>query len=139
MEAPSWLPSPHSSRCGSPSRSTTSVAPPLSTASASKRIPIFEEEKQQHTGSYRHHLHLLVSGVFPFFSIQPYFVWSTDIVQLHSTLLHSFFNFNSLYVHKISHPETFVHSLTVYWHHFKNIRILCVIFYASRLHALHAH
>merc|ERR1719339_313490 len=23
---------------------------------------------------------------FPFFSIQPYFVWSTDIVQLHSTL-----------------------------------------------------
>merc|ERR1712010_314608 len=64
---------------------------------------------------------------FPFFSIQPYFVWSTDIVQLHSSLLHSFFNFNSLYVHKISHPETFVHSLTVYWHHFRNIRILCVI------------
>merc|ERR1712037_505096 len=65
-EAPSWLPSPPSSRCGSPSRSTTSAAPPLSTASASKRIPTFEEEKQQHTGSYRHHLHLLVSGVFPF-------------------------------------------------------------------------
>merc|ERR1712154_208875 len=36
-EAPSWLPSPPSSRCGSPSRSTTSAAPPLSTASASKR------------------------------------------------------------------------------------------------------
>merc|ERR1712130_142237 len=35
-EAPSWLPSPPSSRCGSPSRSTTSAAPPLSTASASK-------------------------------------------------------------------------------------------------------
>merc|ERR1711934_1339558 len=63
-EAPSWLPSPPSSRCGSPSRSTTSAAPPLSTASVSKRIPTFEEEKQ-HTGSYRHHLHLLVS-VFPF-------------------------------------------------------------------------
>merc|ERR1712037_577638 len=47
------------------SRSTTSAAPPLSTASVSKRIPTFEEEKQQHTGSYRHHLHLLVS-VFPF-------------------------------------------------------------------------
>merc|ERR1712046_414226 len=36
-EAPSWLPSPHYSRCGSPSRSTTSAAPPSSTASASKR------------------------------------------------------------------------------------------------------
>merc|ERR1712146_224001 len=36
-EAPSWLPSPPSSRCGSPSRSTTSAAPPSSTASASKR------------------------------------------------------------------------------------------------------
>merc|ERR1712168_1291793 len=35
-EAPSWLPSPPSSRCGSPSRSTTSAAHPLSTASASK-------------------------------------------------------------------------------------------------------
>merc|ERR1712110_584134 len=63
--SPPWLPPP-SSRCGSPSRSTTSAAPPLSTASASKRIPTFVEEKQQHTGSYRHHLHLLVSGVFPF-------------------------------------------------------------------------
>merc|ERR1712117_252927 len=35
-EAPSWLPSPPSSRCGSPSRSTTSAVPPSSTASASK-------------------------------------------------------------------------------------------------------
>merc|ERR1719215_1545558 len=33
--APSCLPSPPSSRCGSPSRSTTSADPPLSTASAS--------------------------------------------------------------------------------------------------------
>merc|ERR1719151_106546 len=66
-EAPSWLPSPPSSRCGSPSRSTTSAAPPSSTASASKRIPTFVEEKEQHTGSYHHHLHLLVSGVFPSF------------------------------------------------------------------------
>merc|ERR550517_501912 len=39
-EAPSWLPSPPSSRCGSPSRSTTSAAHPLSTASASK-LPTF--------------------------------------------------------------------------------------------------
>merc|ERR1712173_232080 len=35
-EDPSWPPSPPSSRCGSPSRSTTSAAPPSSTASASK-------------------------------------------------------------------------------------------------------
>merc|ERR1719239_435721 len=34
-EDPSWPPSPPSSRCGSPSRSTTSADPPLSTASAS--------------------------------------------------------------------------------------------------------
>merc|ERR1712088_1177251 len=36
--APSLLPCPPSSRCGSPSRSTTSAAPPLSTGSASKPI-----------------------------------------------------------------------------------------------------
>merc|ERR1712060_259321 len=36
--APSWLPSLPSSRCGSPSRSTTSAAHPLSTASASKLL-----------------------------------------------------------------------------------------------------
>merc|ERR1712212_341393 len=49
-----------------PSRSTTSAAHPLSTASASKCMPTSVEEKQ-HTGSYRHHLHLLVSGVIPSF------------------------------------------------------------------------
>merc|ERR1711931_390785 len=37
-EDPSLLPSPPSSRCGSPSRSTTSAAQPLSTASASKCV-----------------------------------------------------------------------------------------------------
>merc|ERR1739840_20579 len=37
-EDPSWLPCPPSSRCGSPSRSTTSAAHPLSTASASKYL-----------------------------------------------------------------------------------------------------
>merc|ERR1711983_567499 len=36
--APSWPPCPPSSRCGSPSRSTTSAAHPLSTASASKHL-----------------------------------------------------------------------------------------------------
>merc|ERR1711874_698110 len=36
--APSWLPSPPSSRCGSPSGSTTSAAHPSSTASASKLL-----------------------------------------------------------------------------------------------------
>merc|ERR1712113_724263 len=35
-EDPSWPPSPPSSRCGSPSRSMTSLAPALSTGSASK-------------------------------------------------------------------------------------------------------
>merc|ERR1712141_105327 len=39
--APSWLPSPPSSRCESPSRSTTSAAHPLSTASASKYFTFF--------------------------------------------------------------------------------------------------
>merc|ERR1712029_1322781 len=35
-EDPSWPPSPPSSRCGSPSRSTMSASPPSSTESASK-------------------------------------------------------------------------------------------------------
>merc|ERR1711973_564376 len=39
--APSWLPSPPSNRCGSPSRSTTSVVHPLSTGSASKLSILF--------------------------------------------------------------------------------------------------
>merc|ERR1712212_1370093 len=40
-EAPSWLPFPPSRRCGSPSRSSTSLAPESSTASASKNYPQF--------------------------------------------------------------------------------------------------
>merc|ERR1739848_38190 len=36
LEAPSWLPSPPSNRCGSPSRSMMNAAHPLSTGSASK-------------------------------------------------------------------------------------------------------
>merc|ERR1711860_371885 len=36
---PSCPPSPLSNRCGSPSKNTTNAAPPLSTGSASKRIP----------------------------------------------------------------------------------------------------
>merc|ERR1712098_1017404 len=40
-EDPSLLPSPPSSRCGSPSRSTMSAAQPLSTASASKYFILF--------------------------------------------------------------------------------------------------
>merc|ERR1712080_147008 len=39
-EDPSWLPSPPSSRCGSPSRSTTSAAPPSCTGSASKLLQL---------------------------------------------------------------------------------------------------
>merc|ERR1719414_516066 len=34
--APSWLPSPPSNRCGSPNKSTTNAAHPLSTGNASK-------------------------------------------------------------------------------------------------------
>merc|ERR1712130_217744 len=125
-EAPSWLPSPPSSRCGSPSRSTTSAAHPLSTASASKRIPTFPEEKQ-HTGSYRHHLHLLVSGVFPsfLFNHTSVAVWSTDIVQLHSTLFYIPSSTLTLSLFTKISSETFVRSLTVYWHHLRNIRIPC--------------
>merc|ERR1711978_874720 len=70
-EAPSWLPSPPSSRCGSPSRSTTSAAPPSSTASASKHTLTLQASAKrggkQYTGLNRHHLHLLVSGVIPCF------------------------------------------------------------------------
>ena len=40
-EAPSWLPSPPSNRCGSPSRSTTSLDLPSSTGSASKSVIVF--------------------------------------------------------------------------------------------------
>merc|ERR1712004_432241 len=35
LEVPSWLPSPPSNRCGSPSKNTTNAAHPLSTGSAS--------------------------------------------------------------------------------------------------------
>merc|ERR550525_688481 len=66
----------------------------------------------------------------PFFSIQPYFhcpaVWSTDTVQLHSTVYYIPSSTLTLSFYKISHRETFVNSLTVYWHHLKNICILCV-------------
>ena len=40
-EDPSWPLFPLSSRCGSPSRSTTSLAPPLCTGSASKHLVFF--------------------------------------------------------------------------------------------------
>merc|ERR1719412_172680 len=87
-EAPSWLPSPPSSRCGSPSRSTTSAAPPLSTASASKHLFSSVEEKQ-HTGSYHQHLHLLASGVLPsFLSNHISIACRLDFVPFHSTLFY---------------------------------------------------
>merc|ERR1712080_72470 len=41
-EDPSWLPSPPSNRCGSPSRSMTSVDPPLCIGSASKYLQVME-------------------------------------------------------------------------------------------------
>merc|ERR1712200_67428 len=52
MGAPSWPPSPPSSRCGSPSRSTTSPAPALSTGSASKLT-----HNNNNNNSYCHHSH----------------------------------------------------------------------------------
>merc|ERR1712083_763801 len=85
-EAPSWLPSPPSSRCGSPSRSTTSVAPPLSTASASKHLFSSVEEKQ-HTGSYHQHLHLLASGVLPSFYYPTIFPLPVVWTSFHSIRL----------------------------------------------------
>merc|ERR1712130_551977 len=51
-----WISKQESDECG----------PSLSTASASKLVTTSMEEKQ-HTGTFRHHLHLLVSGVFPSF------------------------------------------------------------------------
>merc|ERR1719340_165327 len=40
-EDPSWLPSPPSNRCGSPSKNTTNAAHPLSTENASKLFLYF--------------------------------------------------------------------------------------------------
>merc|ERR1712106_787494 len=47
-EAPSSPLSPPSSRCGSPSRNTTSAAHPLSTASASKQFSFLQEYDRPH-------------------------------------------------------------------------------------------
>merc|ERR1712110_636225 len=116
-EAPSWLPSPPSSRCGSPSRSTTSAAPPLSTASASKHLFSSVEEKQ-HTGSYHQHLHLLARGVLPsFLSNHISIACRLDFVPFHSTLYYIPSSILTLPLNKMSHFGTFVTSLTVYWHH----------------------
>merc|ERR1711973_958766 len=96
-EAPSWLPSPPSSRCGSPSRSTTSAAPPSSTASASKRTITLQASAKrrgkQYTGLNRHHLHLLVSGVISCFysTIFPSFGHSAVYNIPSSTLIFTFF------------------------------------------------
>merc|ERR1712156_653226 len=93
-EAPSWLPSPPSSRCGSPSRSTTSAAPPSSTASASKRTLTLQapakRRGKQYTGSNRHHLHLLVSGVIPCFLFNHFsIIWpfGDSTIRLSTTFL----------------------------------------------------
>merc|ERR1712080_263898 len=50
-EDPSLLPCPPSSRCGSPSRSMTSAAHPLSTESASKKFILLRETLPQHSYS----------------------------------------------------------------------------------------
>merc|ERR1712083_647398 len=116
-EDPSWLLCPPSSRCGSQSRSTTSAAPPLSTASASKHLFSSVEEKQ-HTGSYHQHLHLLASGVLPsFLSTHISIACRLDFVPFHSTIYYIPSSILTLPLNKMSHFGTFVTSLTVYWHH----------------------
>merc|ERR1711970_140882 len=83
-----------SSRCGSPSRSTTSAAPPSSTASASKRTltlqPSAKRRGKQCTGSNRHHLHLLFSGVIPCFLFNHFsIIWpfGDSTIRLSTTFL----------------------------------------------------
>merc|ERR1712218_61099 len=115
-EAPSWLPSPPSSRCGSPSRSTTSAAPPLSTASASKHL--FCGRKTTYwilsptsssTCQWGSPLFLLSNHI----SI----ACRLDFVPFHSTLYYIPSSILTLPLNKMSHFGTFVTSLTVYWHH----------------------
>merc|ERR1719193_89795 len=112
-----------------PSRSTTSAAHPLSTASASKRIPTS-------VGKTTYWILSPPSSSTcqwgsPFFSIQPYFhcpaVWLSDIVQLHSTVYYIPSSTLTLSFYKISHRETFVNSLTVYWHHLRKIYAFYVL------------
>merc|ERR1719383_887162 len=67
--APSWLPSPPSRRCGSPSRSSMRLVPALSTASASKK---------------RYFLHL--SLVLTFF-FQPFFPFVCFFYPLSSRMM----------------------------------------------------
>merc|ERR1712168_829656 len=52
LEDPSLLPSPPSSRCGSPSRNTMSAAHPSSTGSASKQIVFSYSYCEQHPISH---------------------------------------------------------------------------------------
>merc|ERR1712063_247743 len=100
-EAPSWLPSPPSSRCGSPSRSTTSAAPPSSTASASKRTLTLQASAK------RRAIYWIKSPPssstcqwgYSLFSIQPFFhhlaIWGLDHSAVYnipsSTLIFTFF------------------------------------------------
>merc|ERR1712105_175332 len=76
------------------SRSTTSAAPPSSTASASKRTltlqPSAKRRGKQYTGSNRHHLHLLVSGVIPCFLFNHFsIIWpfGDSTIRLSTTFL----------------------------------------------------
>merc|ERR1711860_328154 len=61
--APSWLPSPPSSRCGSPSRSTTSADPPLFTASASKKLFLDTSSSSLQSICFQIYLSILYSVV----------------------------------------------------------------------------
>merc|ERR1712203_1252226 len=115
-EAPSWLHSPPSSRCGSPSRSTTSAAPPLSTASASKHL--FSCGRKTTYWILSPTSSPTCQWGSPLFSIQPYFhCLSSGLRSFHSTLYYIPSSILTLPLNKMSHFGTFVTSLTVYWHH----------------------
>merc|ERR1712098_759907 len=72
-EDPSLLPSPPSSRCGSPSRSMMNAAQPLSTASASKyfcqKIPFHLKstiQPRKTSNTYRQFIILSLKWIFKF-------------------------------------------------------------------------
>merc|ERR1711978_326654 len=62
-EAPSWPPSPPSSPCGSPRRSTTSPVPPSSTGSASRLEQKVQAQRNQHLIEINNLPTLLLSAI----------------------------------------------------------------------------
>merc|ERR1711921_26566 len=95
-EDPFWPLSPPSSRCGSPSRSTMSAAPPLSTGSASK---LSNQETNPSNNQLGPRVNIcLVNGIYVSFSL------IVPIPQTKST--HSFSK-SKLLLMKQNRPEYF--------------------------------